>query len=154
MLFLVTVVLPLPITAACISISLGQKIKATTDYKKVGLVLIWTPMLCCAWITLSIIALFNISSFPESVQRAMLKGEWLETLVVAPIILCAVATIGAAIFAITKRLFSVHAAVTVIFCIPIMRMFFRYSSEIFGQFIAHPSCLRLSNTKSKFRLEF
>ncbi len=62
----------------------------------------------------------------------MLKGEWLETVVVAPVILCAVATIGAAIFAITKRLYPVHAAVTVIFCIPVMRMFFKYSAEVFG----------------------
>ncbi|RLK10798.1 hypothetical protein [Ruegeria conchae] len=132
MLILIAILLFLPTTAAWISVSLGHKIKETTGHKEVGQILIWAPILCCAWITLSIIVLFNISSFPESVKLPMLKGEWLEVVVNAPVILSAVATIGAAIFAITKRLYSVHAAMTVIFCIPVIRMFFRYSSEFFG----------------------
>ncbi len=121
-----------PIIAAWATVTLGQKIKDKTTHKIIGHILIWTPYICCVWIMLSITILFNISSFPENVKQAMLNGNWVEALVCAPVILSAVVTIGAVTFAISQVLHTVHACVTIILYIPVIYLFFTFSTEFFG----------------------
>ncbi len=62
----------------------------------------------------------------------MLTGGWLEAVVVTPVFFSAVATIGAATFASANRLYTFHAFATIVLCIPVIRMFFTWSSEFFG----------------------
>ena len=132
MIVLLSLLFILPTTTALVATTLGRKINNNTTHLKAGHILTWSQCFCCAWIAFSIVVLLNLSYVPDNLMKSNLIGKLLEATVVTPIFISTIATIGAAVFSIYKRLYTAHAFASIIMCMSVIWLLFSWSSTIFG----------------------